>query len=292
MGIQHLKKVLVLMAAPLVWSCGSYQYAKPEKSLLPANDAVQAKKVINFRSLGEIQNKEGKTIKSDFFYRSGHLGKLRKKSFAALEERGIVKVIDLRTTKEAEDKKDKLPASVQYIHLPAFEDKEDQLTQARKLVLKGKVKQEDAENRMLEFYRTYLTENPTVIREIIQEILNSDEPILFHCTAGKDRTGMIAMLLFEILGFDRSSIEQEYLLSNNQREKVINKRLKTANRLHFIFPKMDLSILEKLSWIELAYLNEAYKSVSDKYGSMDQYIEEALGISSEQRENYRLRFTK
>ncbi|HEX7869419.1 MAG TPA: tyrosine-protein phosphatase, partial [Chryseobacterium sp.] len=160
-----------------------------------------------------------------------------------------------------------------------------------KLVLKGKVKGSDANQRMLDFYKNYVTENPEIIKKIIHEILDSEDPVLYHCTAGKDRTGIITALILTILKFDRETIDNDYLLSNNYRKKLVQKRLHLAKNLHFLYPKMDLNVIEKLSWVELNYLNVAFLEINKKYGSIDTYIHQELGISENKRNEYILKFT-
>ena len=271
-------------------SCGNYHYQNVEFSALPVRNQIEIRKVNNFRFLGGIQNTEGKTLKDSMFYRSANLHQLKKKSFAEFSALGITTIIDLRTSHEIAEKPDQLPSGISYGQQAAFEDREDQLTQARKLVLKGKVTAKDAEKRMLEFYRDYPVEHPQVIRKIIHEIMDADAPVLYHCTAGKDRTGIITLLILKILKFDEETIMQEYLLSNDQRRHFIEKRLNLASRLHFLYPKMDIEVLGKLSWIERGYLNAALESVKANYGSEDRYIHEVLGISEEQRAEYIRKF--
>ena len=128
--------------------------------------------------------------------------------------------------------------------------------------------------------------NVPMNKEILHEILDSETPVLYHCTAGKDRTGMISMLLFSVLKFDKETIFQDYLQSNNQRKSLIEKRLNLAHHLHFLFPKMDIGVLEELSWIKPEFLNEMYASIEKKYGSVDHYIHQVLGISETEREKY------
>lgn len=275
----------------IVVSCKAYQYEIPKFSRMNTNE-IEIKKVNNFRFIGGIKNKDGRILKDNTFYRSGNLHKLKKKSFQEFSKLGIQKVIDLRTNNEISKHQDQLPSSVNYQQLAAFTDKEDQMTQARKLVLQGKVNSKDAEKRMLDFYHDYPIENPEIIKEIIHQILDSDTPVLYHCTAGKDRTGMISMLLLTILNFDKETIYQDYLQSNNQRKKVIEKRLDLANSLHFIYPKMDIKVLEELSWIKPEFLDTAYQSIEKKYGSMDNYIRNVLKIPDEQQKLYIEKFTQ
>ncbi|MFZ4929958.1 tyrosine-protein phosphatase [Chryseobacterium sp. Mn2064] len=271
-------------------SCRTQHFESPQYGKNETEKVINIKKVTNFRTVGNIKNTEGKTLKEGKFYRSAHLHKLKSKSFDDLEKMGIKEVIDLRNSKEIAQKPDQLPAPITYKKYSAFEDEGDQLAQAKKLVLKGKVNASDAEKRMIDFYREYVTENPETIKTIITEIMESKDPILYHCTAGKDRTGIITALILMILKFDKETIYNEYLLSNNYRKNLVEKRLRLANTLHFLYPKMDLQVLEKLSWVEKRYLDAAFEEINKKYGSTDVYIQQVLGISDAKRDEYIQKF--
>lgn len=279
------------MAIICVFSCKTQHLSAPEYGKMTTLPEIGIKKVYNFRTVGNIKNKDGKTLKEGKFYRSANLFKLKRNSFKKMNNLGIKEIIDLRNSKEIARKPDRLPEGIIYKNQSAFEDEGDQLDQARKLVLKGKVNSADAEKRMLDFYTNYVTEHPEVIREIITGILESETPVLYHCTAGKDRTGIITALILTVLRFDKQTIYNDYLLSNNYRKSFVDKRLSLARNLHFIFPKLDIGVLEKLSWVETAYLDAAFNEINKKYGSVDRYIQVVLRISENKREEYILKFT-
>lgn len=285
-----MKNLDFLPVLLLVISCKSHIPLEPEFSDISNKNQIEIKKVNNFRFLGGIKNSEGKTLRDSLIYRSGNLHHLKNGSFDDLEKLKINKIIDLRTKQEVAKEIDHLPFNISYKNYPAFEDKSDEMANAKKLALKGKISKEDADKRMIRFYTDYVSENPQVIKTIITEILDSDQPILYHCTAGKDRTGMITALILKILKFDNDVIFEEYLVSNDLRKNVINKKLSLANNLHFVFPKLDIGVIEKTSWIERDYLQAAFDEIDTKYGSMDIYIHKQLGISEAQREIYIKRF--
>lgn len=292
---KRLNKLIKIPAVTLslfcIFSCKTQHFETPEYGKNETEKVIRIKKVTNFRTVGSIKNAEGRTLKEGKFFRSAHLHKLKKKSFNDFEKLGIKEIIDLRNSKEIAQKPDQLPNGIIYKKYSAFEDEGDQLAQAKKLVLKGKVNASDADKRMIDFYREYVTENPETIKTIITEILESDHPILYHCTAGKDRTGITTALILTILKFDKETIYNEYLLSNNFRKPLVEKRLRLANTLHFLYPKMDLQVLEKLSWVEKRYLDAAFGEIEKKYGSTDAYIQQVLGISEAKREEYIQKFT-
>ncbi|MCD1116529.1 tyrosine-protein phosphatase [Chryseobacterium turcicum] len=287
----QIKIISLFILLLCISSCKTQSFSIPEYGIITTENKVLIKKATNFRTVGNIKNSDGRILKEGKFYRSAHLHKLKKKSFEAFENLGIKEIIELRNSKEISQKPDVIPQNVDYKNYSAFEDEGDQLNHAKKLVLKGKVKGSDADQRMLDFYKTYATENPEIIKKIIHQILDAENPVLYHCTAGKDRTGIITALILTILKFDKATIENDYLLSNNYREKLVQKRLHLAHNLHFIYPKMDLNVIEKLSWVEKNYLDAAFLEINKKYGSMDVYIHEKLEISENKRNEYILKFT-
>ena len=271
-------------------SCKTYNSAQTEFSTYSDKNQVEIKNVNNFRYLGGIKNMEGKVLKDSLIYRSGNLHQLKKSSFNQLEKMNITKVIDLRTKQEITKEPDRLPKNVSLQVYSAFEDKNDEMGNAKNLALKGKISKKDADQRMIKFYTDYVSENPEVIKKIITDILDSKQPVLYHCTAGKDRTGMITALILKVLKFDDSVIFEEYLQSNNLRKKIIQQRLNLAHTFHFVYPRLDIGVVEKTSWIERKYLRSAFDEIDKKYGSMDNYIHQVLGISESQREIYIQKF--
>lgn len=287
----QFKIAIILISLFCIFSCKTQSFSTPEYGISTPENQFQIKKVTNFRTVADIKNIDGRILKKGKFYRSAHLHQINKKSLKNLEKLGIKEIIDLRNSKEISQKPDKIYNTVIYKNYSAFGDEGDQLNQAKKLVLKGKVKGSDANLRMLDFYKNYATENPEIIKKIIHEILDSENPVLYHCTAGKDRTGIITALILTILKFDRETIDNDYLLSNNYREKLAQKRLHLAKNLHFLYPKMDLNVIEKLSWVEKDYLNAAFLEIDKKYGSIDTYIHQELGISENKRNEYIQKYT-
>ena len=287
-----LKQLSLLLLLITLCSCSSFKFTEPEYAQGTTEKSIDIKKVHNFRNVSGITNIEGRKLKDSMIYRSANLHELKENSFKTFEALKIKKIIDLRTKQEIDDRPDNVPPGVTYVRLAAFEDKGDQLNQAKILVKQGKVNRTNAENRMLDFYKEYPIEKPEVIRNIIDEVLASDAPVLYHCSAGKDRTGIITALILKILNFDDATIFNDYLSSNNLRKDLVYKHLKLAKKAHIIYPKMDVGVLEKLSWIETGYLKATFDAIDQKYGSMDNYIHQALKIDEVQRQAYIDKFTE
>nr|WP_322624908.1 tyrosine-protein phosphatase [uncultured Flavobacterium sp.] len=287
--LNKLSAFLMLLALS---SCSSYKLAQPELAIRPPATTVTLKRVDNLRSVSGMVNGQGRSLKDSLIYRSANLHKLKSSRFNDFKNLGITKIIDLRTKGEIDKQPDNVPPGVTYVNLAAFEDKGDEFNRGRKLVLKGEIDRAAAEKRMLDFYRGYVTEKPETIKEIIRQILDNNGAVLYHCTAGKDRTGIVTALVLKVLKFDDSVIFNDYLYSNNQREDLVYKRLNLAKKAHVVYPKMEVAVLEKLSWIETSYLKATFDEINLKYGSMDNYIHNVLGISEQQRKYYIEKFTR
>jgi protein-tyrosine phosphatase len=287
-----LKKLRFILFVGTLCSCSSFKFTEPEYAKDNPEKTVAVKGIANLRNVSGITNTQGKKLKDGLIYRSANLHGLKPKRYGDFEALGIKQVIDLRTPAEIAKSPDNIPPGVDYVNLAAFEDKGDQLQQARKLVLHGEVTRIDAENRMLDFYKTYAVERPEVIRDIVHRVLEADAPLLYHCTAGKDRTGIITALVLKVLKFDDGTIYNDYLNSNNLRKDIVYKRLKLAKKAHIIYPKLDVGVLEKLSWIESSYLKATFDVIEQQYGSVDNYIHEVLQIDEAQRQRYIDKFTE
>lgn len=185
--------VMALVVFGLVLGLGQ---AQPGGSLSRSKQrqvALQATR--NTRSLDGLPVRGGR-IKAGLVYRSGALCFVTDQDIARLNKLGIRTVVDLRLDKEiAKDGPDK-PAFLErvqnFVHLPMY----------------------CAHGVKRQAYVAYVSGNASVFRQFFELLASADNlPLLFHCSAGKDRTGILAALLLELLGADRSLIMDDYLQS-------------------------------------------------------------------------------
>ncbi|MFD4470061.1 tyrosine-protein phosphatase, partial [Rhodococcus sp. NPDC058505] len=100
---------------------------------------------------------------------------------------------------------------------------------------------------------------------------------VFHCTAGKDRTGWTAMLLQHIAGVDDATIMRDYLLTNEYNEEWV-----TETRAYLVATQGEAAaaLLEPLFGVEESYLQAGLDELAATYGSVDAYLTEGLGLST------------
>jgi len=215
--------------------------------------------ISNLRDLGGIAAEGGSVIRSGMLIRAASL-----KDAQPEDLDGISTIIDLRTPGEREEEPD-IVCGKEYLELPVFED-----------LMAGISREEAAAERntpgMAHLYMLIVRRFTDEIRRIIRAILEHDYSggaVLWHCSEGKDRTGIIAAIILDILGASREDIMEDYLKTN-----IIN--LPKAIRIRDEVLKTEgEEIAERvyMSYIaDEAYLNAAY----DEMGS--DYIRSGLGI--------------
>ena len=192
----------------------SYPYPDTEQFPEKVNDA-NLTNVENARDLGGYKTEDGYFIKEDVLFRSGNL---HEADPAQIKGKKITKIIDLRTKLEALRKPDVdvegaelVPISMLTIPNPFVLEGDDWKT-LLKAITTGIMETWDAN-----LYRQYI-QDPNAIKatkQFFEEVLdNKGAPLLWHCTAGKDRTGVEAMLLMAALGCNYNTILQDFMLTN------------------------------------------------------------------------------
>jgi protein-tyrosine phosphatase len=181
----------------------------------------------NFRDLGGYAVKGG-VVKSGRVFRSGTLEKLTEKDLETLQKLGIKTVVDLRTQFEVDRAPDKLPKGVRYLHLPIGKDEDvkkyfepktaadvDALLKPGGFI--GKDKQPGYDNT--------IARGDSYAK--LMDLLTNPEhhPIVFHCTAGKDRTGVAAAVLLWTLGASDDTVAADYTLTDKYFKPEAEKRL-------------------------------------------------------------------
>jgi protein-tyrosine phosphatase len=135
---------------------------------------------------------------------------------------------------------------------------------------------------MIGIYRHFVTDESArrSFGALLAALATSTTPQLFHCTAGKDRTGWAAALVLHVAGVDRASVEADYLLTNERsagtREKYLGLVAQHlgVDRVPTFEPTMVAS---------LDYLHAAYAQAEASYGSLDGYLRDGLGLTDELR---------
>lgn len=182
--------------------------APATKSLLEGN--------LNFRDVGGMQTADGQTVAMGLAYRSDHLAALTDDDRDRITELGIRTVCDYRGPAEKAESPSALPAAVEIVEVPITQDTAVQRLPLERL-MSGELKAftaADATAMYVDMLLSHATQFGNVLRRMADP---AQRPLVFHCTAGKDRTGVTSALLLGLLGVDHETIVADYAHTNNLR---------------------------------------------------------------------------
>ena len=256
----------------------------------------------NFRDLGGYATKDGRTVRWGVLYRSGDLAGLTANDRTFFSHLPIETVIDFRNSEDRLRKPDRLPKgkAIKTVN-PSVYDVAMSRRQYRKLLQKMG-KEDHSEELLITLNRMYVTQFTDTFALAIKALMVTQpvEPTgdamlsksipagLYHCSAGKDRTGFMSALLLTILGVPRETIMRDYMASNYYRYSRIRRHARLAP-----FIGIRSEVARALLEVRPVYLEEAFRTIEDEYGSVERYIRQGLGISEEEqvqlREWYLLR---
>ena len=221
----------------------------------------------NFRDLGGYAGHGGRTVKWRRLFRSDHLAGLTPQDRALLAELGVARAVDFRGQAESAAYAYALPG-VAYHHL-AIEPTVVQ--NALALQRTGRqLTAQDAVGLMQDTYRGFVRGSAPRFAELFRLLLDgSGAPLVFHCTAGKDRTGVAAALILLALGVPRAVVMQDYLLTNSLY------RLPEGTGGHA--PDAVFDVLRR---VQEAFLDTALHLVDHEFGGLQAYLVDVLGVDA------------
>jgi protein-tyrosine phosphatase len=195
---------------------------------IPDDRKLQLAGAANFRDLGGNPTIDSRLVKRGLVFRSDHLSRLSPGDHSILQRMQLKIVCDLRSVQEQQKAPDLLPddASIRLLSLPVQDKIFDPATAMERL------KAGDDTWLSMDFlvglYRRYLDDfGPTWGRVLSFAAADDNLPLVFHCTGGKDRTGICAALLLKTLG-----VQEEHILSDHLLSDVCN-----AERLEPLFAR-------------------------------------------------------
>ncbi len=233
----------------------------------------------NFRDLGGITTGDGRRIRHGLLYRSGDLSRLDDMELTMLENLGLRAVIDLRAKREIARHPDRLPTTIRevfniHIHDTARDHAEKLFNERNSEALRSVLT-----NDYIRMVRDHDHEFARFL-EILAT--TSHLPLVYHCAAGKDRTGLATLFLLSALGVSDEKIKQDYLASNLHLSALNDKIITKING-----EGLDGDMLRPLFEVRIDYLNAALKEIETRFGGLNRYVVNNLKAN---REALRKRF--
>lgn len=239
----------------------------------------------NFRDLGGYATTDGHSVKWGHLIRSGHLNTLDQQDLHILDQLQVKYDLDFRAPEEITSQPDRVPRGAQYTSLPVFQTDETDASHSQEQIMAEYSDNDDAGyQHMLTVYRDMVTTDQAKqsYQAFFSHLLsNSDHhAVLFHCTAGKDRTGMGAVFLLSALNVERPTIIRDYLLTNAVTKDYVDSRIEKIKQAGL--PTAFAKNTRALSTVSPDYINTALAAIDNQYGDVKNYLHQYLDLSTAQ----------
>ena len=242
--------------------------------------------VHNFRDYGNYAAADGVRVKARLLWRSAQHGEASDQDLAAMHALGIKTVIDLRGPSER--------ASLPCRRHPDFDAEvlfhpdETAGLALHTEAADGVITAAEARAAMVRLYEGIpFRENLSfMLRQYFEVLRRAEGPSLVHCVAGKDRTGFAVALAQHVLGVSRDDIVADYVLTN-QAGNIEARIAAGATQIRARHGSITDDTIRTLMGVEADYIVTALDCAASRYGSVDAYLAEALGVDEAAKEDLR-----
>ena len=218
----------------------------------------------NFRDLGGYVGQGGRPLRWRRLFRSDHLAALTEADKARLAALGLAQAFDFRGRQERAALGYELPGVTQHslaIEPTVVQRMQDLMASGQALTPRRMAE------LMSDLYRALVNDQSPRFAELFEHLLTADAPLVFHCTAGKDRTGFAAALILLALGVPREVVRQDYLITNRV--------FRQPPLVRSVLPPEVLAVLWQ---VQPDFLDAALQAVDADHGGIDRYLQQRLGL--------------
>ena len=273
---RSIKGAVVFVSLWLLSNAAAYANDEIENNFDTDTNYIPLDGTLNFRDLGGIETADGRRVKRRTLYRSDKLSNLTEADRVQLKSMKIRYIVDFRSPKEQEAEPDNLDAltEVRYHHLPLY-------TKSVPITLWERVIAMSTASNM---GTVLVKSNQELIRESTDEyrqwfdmlLTDGSTPMIFHCSGGKDRTGLATALLLAALGVPEDTIFENYLATNTY---VMDDVMETVEKINFYsLGLIDQDDMKAVMLVDRKYLMAAFDTIDQTYGNMENYLQKGLGL--------------
>jgi len=277
--------------------------------ILPANlysqQFLPTKSIVNARDLGGYTMQDGRILRDRALLRSAHLAEATDEDLNWLSDIPVTKVIDFRKSEEKKGMYDKAVPGARYVALPAdasgnalakaSEKDKKKYTKGKKFNIKRVILlaafNEQAQAVARQMYPTLLfnPECQEAFAQFFRLVLETENgAVLYHCTQGKDRTGIASALLLAALGADRETIVADFDGTNIVYEKDVKKFTRIVKFLGG--KEEEVATVKAFMGCSTENFIKALDTLEQQYGSMEAYLKGPIGLTDEDIQTLRERY--
>lgn len=241
-------------------------------------------KISNLRDMTNITFHDGKHLKPNTIIRCTELSSLNKNQKKFIDSLNLNYIFDFRTFREINERKDYVPKNATYVHCPMYDgDKYDLIEVTRRAHLRVIHLKGDDKKLLVKSKIEGYKEMPfSIALNNVFEAMDQGKTFLFHCTEGKDRTGICAALILFALGSSETDILNDYLASNLIRPPKDRSKLKHLG--------ISQEIIDGISFCETTskeLFDASKNSILSSYQTIDEFLEKHFNIDKNRIENWK-----
>lgn len=240
-------------------------------------DSVQ-----NFRDIGGYYTSDKRQVRWGMVYRSGAFTNLTARDKDELVKLGINTILDMRTAESIKKYPVDTDIAQNYANIPIGRNGFESVTQK---ILEDRFLRGDAIIFSQDMYRSFAETYSKQYAKFFEYLCDENNyPIVFNCMLGKDQSGLAAYLLLYVLGVPVETAEEDYMLSREGiKRPLLFENFENVNEMS----ESKQEVLTMISSTDLTNLRYGLSCIKKKYGSLDNYIENELGLTHQKQERLR-----
>ena len=233
---------------------------------------------LNLRELGGLPTGDGRRVRHGLFFRGSSLVDLDAQELARVDSLHLSYILDMRSAGETEGKPDYVPADCAYdriggMYFPTGEevDFSPGAIERFERMYPGAM----TDGRFMERLYVEMAFGNPAMHALVDHIAAGETPVYFHCTAGKDRTGVAALMVCLLLGVTREAIFDDFTLTNAYRKSIIDG---VEDRLPAGSPPELIERWKMANGVQQENLSAVISAIEERHGTTDAYLEQEFGL--------------
>ncbi|WP_297816156.1 tyrosine-protein phosphatase [uncultured Lactobacillus sp.] len=235
---------------------------------------------VNFRDIGGYENNHGQKVRWNKIYRSDSLSSLTPEDQEKLEQMKITVDCDLRSSNEQDMAPDRLWKNAQFVDCHVYsEDRSGNFVDEKRPLYKFFHHIPEMDSYLGQIYQDVILSpaSQRAFSRVFAELLTlpQDQALVYHCSAGKDRTGMMSALILTGLGVDDRTIAKDYLLTNELYSFGLKKQMPSDSEMLQMVNQMNVTQGEGTA------IKGVTATINEGFGSFENYFTKILGFTKQ-----------